>query len=99
MCSCDRLNGILCGFHQEEADRHREAWEAMTEGLRVHERQRRMELSVNQALGIAAVRLLRDAGEDVIAGRTAQLLVESDLFVDEPIVGSLRMMLDTGVSA
>ena len=58
-----------------------------------------MTLTTNQACAVAAVRLLRDAGEDFIAGKTAEYLIQSDLFVEEPLVDSLRMMLEDGVSA
>ena len=51
-----------------------------------------MNFNTNQAVAIAAVRLLREAGEETIAHRLIEELVQSDLFVDEPLVPTLRAM-------
>ena len=51
-----------------------------------------MTYDVNQASAIAAVRLLREAGEEFIAARLVVDLMSSDLFCDEPIVPTLRVM-------
>lgn len=52
-----------------------------------------MTRSTEQACAIAAVTLLRQSGENVLAERVACDLLHTPLFEDEPIVTTLTAML------